>query len=44
MLIVYPKNILLNYVDDEVDFICHLCITNDKDCMSDVEELESDDS
>ncbi|KAE9528876.1 hypothetical protein AGLY_012451, partial [Aphis glycines] len=28
--------------DDEVDFICHLCITDDKDCMSDVEELESE--
>jgi len=35
----HQKEFDLNYVDDEIDFICHLCITDDKDCMSNMEEL-----
>ncbi|KAL4104680.1 hypothetical protein QTP88_019962 [Uroleucon formosanum] len=44
----HQKEFDLNYVDDEVEFICHLCITDDKDCMSEMEleseEQESDDN
>jgi len=29
----HQKEFNFNYVDDEVDFICHLCITDDKDCI-----------
>lgn len=29
--------------DDNMDFLCHFCVTEDNDSLSDVDEYESDD-